>query len=330
VAALLVVAVVGTWFAFQSWLQQETAPMPPGEPFLVRYEDPQSLEQALAEMEQRGVVRNAEAAFLMRRLARETAGIGTGTFRVRPGMTVDEVIEALQSPLQQMVRLPEGFWSDRYTERLLENRVIESEEEYLSLRDAPEQFTDVVSFELPEDSLEGFLYPDTYDLPPLFGARNVIERQLQAFEDKVIANLPEDLSAEELERALVIASMVELEAGVDKDRPLIAGVIENRLDREMRLQIDATLLYQINEWREVTLDDYRDIEGPYSTYKNTGLPPGPIGNPSWRSIEAALNPAEHDYLYYVARPNWEHYFAETYAEHRQNIRRAAEERRAAE
>jgi UPF0755 protein len=118
--------------------------------------------------------------------------------------------------------------------------------------------------------------------------------------------------------------MIELESGNDADRPVIASVIENRLAKNMRLQIDATLLYAISEWRRLTFKDYRTIDSPYSTYKNSGLPPGPICSPSVKSVEAALKPAKTKYLYYVAKPDGSHIFSETYDAHLAAIRSVRE------
>jgi UPF0755 protein len=218
--------------------------------------------------------------------------------------------------------LPEGWWITRTAERLEENGVCAADE-YRRLADDPSQFQKSVKFKLPTGSLEGCLFPDTYDLPPLLGARATIERQLQAFESKVLPILPEDA---DLQRVLTVASMVELEAARDDERARIAGVIENRLRRGMRLEIDATVLYAEQNWRELGPGQVRKTDSPYNTYRRGGLPPGPIGSPSLKSIQAALRPERHGYLFYVARPDRSHYFAATYPDHLANIRRARAER----
>jgi UPF0755 protein len=137
------------------------------------------------------------------------------------------------------------------------------------------------------------------------------------------AILPEDA---DLQRVLTVASMVELEAARDDERARIAGVIENRLRRGMRLEIDATVLYAEQNWRELGPGQVRKTDSPYNTYRRGGLPPGPIGSPSLKSIQAALRPERHGYLFYVARPDRSHYFAATYPDHLANIRRARAER----
>ena len=183
--------------------------------------------------------------------------------------------------------------------------------------------------------MEGYLYPDTYDFPPLIGAENVIRTMLATFETKVWEKIQDeqmfmpfgdivgmgDYSARRLSHFLIFASLIELEAGVEKDRPLIAGVINNRLKANMTLDLDATLMYALQEWRTLEAGETRRIDSPYNTYLNRGLPPGPIGSPAWRSINAALNPAEHMFYYYYAPPgSMEHIFTKSYEEHRRAIR----------
>jgi UPF0755 protein len=182
----------------------------------------------------------------------------------------------------------------------------------------PQEFKGVVDFPLPSDSLEGYLYPDTYDFPPLYGARNAIKRQLKAFQEKVYEPLGRPKN---LHRLVTIGSMIELEVMKDEERPKVAGVIENRVKQNMYLGIDAALLYGIQKWRQLTLDDYRNIDSPYNTYTHKGLPPGPICSPTYASVKAAKNPSHHNYLYYVAMPTGYHMFAPDYPTHLANIQR---------
>jgi UPF0755 protein len=119
---------------------------------------------------------------------------------------------------------------------------------------------------------------------------------------------------------VTIASLIEREARIGKDRPLISGVIHNRLRKGMRLQVDATVLYALGEHKgRVTYEDLK-VDSPFNTYRHKGLPPHPICNPGEASIRAALRPAKTEYLFYVARPDGSHVFTRTYAEHQQAIR----------
>lgn len=299
-----------------TWFNQQIEPMPTGESKLVRWKA-KSIEQAAADLGKLKIIRNPQAFVWYAKITRQTPKIAEGSYSFKPGATADEVIKALKNPVTQMVRIPEGWWISRVAKRLEEKNIC-SAADYIDLAAKPEEFAKSVDFTLPKDSLEGYLYPDTYELPPLIGARAVIERQLKAFQEKVVDHLGE----KNLDRAVTIASMVELEAGVDAERPKIAGVIENRLDRNMRLELDATVLYALGEWQVLGPGVVRTVKSPYNTYLHTGLPPGPIGSPSVKSIEAAMAPHTHDFLFYVALPDRTHLFSRTYADHLANIRKA--------
>lgn len=291
-------------------------PLPAGDPFYVRFDSGKKLAE-VADQLQGKVVRQPNAFLIYAKYRKKTQPIGTGTYQLRPGMTADALLDALQKPIQQMVRIPETNFSYR-TANLLAQKEVTTREEYLGAVQDPSRFQSEVNFPLPKNSLEGFLFPDTYDLPPLLGADAVIERQLKAFEKMVLPLVPNEKTRM---RTLIIASMVELEAGVDDERAVIAGVIENRLKKKMRLQIDATVLYGMREWRRLYNKDYRH-DSPYNTYRIDGLPPGPICSPSVASVKAALRPATHPWLYYVALPNRRHLFATTYEDHLKNVAKA--------
>jgi len=308
--------VLGSAIGAVMFVKNGIDPLAPGEAYYVRYDSTTKLSQIADELSGK-VVRHPNAFLIYARYRKMTLPVSTGTYQIRPGMTADELLAALRRPIQQMVRIPETNFSFR-TARLLEQKAVTTEKDYLEWMNKPEEFAQEVSFPLPEDSLEGFLFPDTYDLPPLLGAKAVIRRQLQAFEKKILPLVPNEKTRM---RTLIIASMVELEAGVDDERAVIAGVIENRVSKKMRLQIDATVLYGMREWRRLFNKDYRH-DSPYNTYRIDGLPPGPICSPSVASVKAALKPAKHEWLYYVALPNRRHLFAKTYEDHLRNVARA--------
>lgn len=297
-------------------------PLATGDKIYVRYPEQVRLSAASKDLEGRRIIRSAKSLGWYAWYRKKDRRIPAGTYQVWPGMTADEVLDALQKPVVNMFRIPETNLSYR-TANLLEKNNIAKGDEYKQLRDNPESFKAVVDFPLPDDSLEGYLYPDTYDLPPLLGARGVIERQLKAFDQKVAPLLTDPAKARKI---LTIASMVELEAGVDHERARIAGVIRNRLAKGMRLQIDATVLYALQEWRRLYNRDYHNTNSPYNTYKIAGLPPGPICSPSVKSVKAALSSEKHEFLYYVAMPNRTHLFAKTYEDHLKNIQVARKAR----
>ena len=171
-------------------------------------------------------------------------------------------------------------------------------------------------------SLEGFLFPATYELPRKPDVDDLVARQLDAFKQYME---PVDMKYAKSKNltpydVLAIASMIEREAVVDKDRKQIAAVIYNRLSDGMPLQIDATIRFAENNYTKPLTDSDLQIDSPYNTYANPGLPPTPIGNPGLESIKAAAHPANVDYLYYVLKPNGcGHFFTASDSEFQQAV-----------
>ena len=167
-------------------------------------------------------------------------------------------------------------------------------------------------------SLEGFLFPATYELPRRPTAEDLVARQLAAFEQNISQVNTRYAESKNLTTydLLIIGSMIEREVQVPKERKLVAAVIYNRLHNDMPLQIDATVRYASGNFTKPISPSELQIDSPYNTYTNPGLPPGPIGNPGLDSIEAAAHPAQVPYLYYVVKPNTcgEHTFATTEAQ----------------
>ena len=175
-------------------------------------------------------------------------------------------------------------------------------------------------------SLEGFLFPATYDITSATTAKDLVDFQVQAYKDNT-ANIDYSYArSKNLTKfdVLIIASMIEREVALPRERKIVAGVIYNRLRAGMRLDIDATTQYAIGEWKpELTAADLATTS-PYNTRLYSGLPPGPISNPGIDSIAAAARPARHRFLYYVARNDGSdgHYFSSTAAQFERDVARA--------
>ncbi len=297
------------------WLRNGIQPMPSGNSVYVRYDKSMKLGPVLLDLKHKNIVRNPNALRIYSWLGRHENSVPIGTYLMHPGMDGDEILRSLQRPISQMVRLPETNWARR-SANLLQKYNVSDAVDYLDLVSKPAEFAKDVSFPLPTTSLEGYLYPDTYDLPPLVGAHNVIDRQLKAFERKIYKPLNEP---KDIQRLITIASLVEMEVKYDDERPIVAGIIENRLKKGMPLQIDAAINYGLQKWRPLKRSEYKTVNSPYNLYTHKGLPPGPICSPTLKSVEAALHPAKHEYLYYVALPSGHSVFAKTMEEHVKNI-----------
>jgi len=172
-------------------------------------------------------------------------------------------------------------------------------------------------------SLEGFLYPDTYYFLPNVKEDEVITVMNDNFYAK-IAPLDSEIKKSKytLKQIITLASIIEKEAWKEKDRKLISGVLHNRLDKNMPLQVDATFIYTHNKGTyQITIAELKDKENPYNTYVHKGLPPGPIASVGLSSIKAALNPTPSKYIFYLADRRGNTYYSRTYAKHLINKRR---------
>lgn len=200
-----------------------------------------------------------------------------------------------------------------------------------SLRAAVAEPTLVARTGTPTDTLEGYLFPDTYRFPHDATAQSVVDEMVRRFERAWTPAMRARLDSTGMSRheVVTLASIVEEEARMDAERPVIAGVYRNRLRRRMPLQADPTVRYALGKYTDRVL--YRDlrVRSPYNTYARPGLPPGPIAAPGRKSLEAALWPADVPWLFFVAHPDGHHEFTRTYREHRDAIRRVKAAARAA-
>lgn len=239
-----------------------------------------------------------------------------GHYLFRPGMHYGEVFALLEEGPNYQLKLvlPEGLTVRQTAERVEETVGIPADEFLAEAESGDFE----VAFLPPENrnNLEGFLFPKTYRFEVDVDARTIIQRLLDQFQAEA-ADL--DWSrANELGispyQAIIVASLIEKEVIRDEERPLVAAVIYNRLSRGMLLQIDATVQYALPRWKERLT--YEDLEtpSPYNTYLHPGLPPAPICSPGKKSMEAALYPADVDYLYYVATGDGGHFFTADYQE----------------
>lgn len=221
-------------------------------------------------------------------------------------------------PRLAQVTIPPGLMAHEVAARLEKLGLVDAHR-FMSLVENPPD--ELRKPWLPQGKpLEGFLFPETYYLPPLRPGKDeayLIKVMLREFEREFVKPHWETLKSQgtSIYDVVMLASMVELEAKVDDERPIIAGVLLNRLRLHMPLQCDATIFYAIKRRkRRITYSDLQ-IDSPYNTYKHKGLPPTPVCNPGLKSLQAALKPADVDYLFYVARGDGRHNFSRTYEEH---------------
>ena len=285
-------------------------------------------------LENEGVIESARLFQVLTALMGLGNDLEAGDYEFEGGQTavaaIRRISQGITRAIVTTVIIPEGLRAEEIGEKLEEAGVVSAEEFWRALSDV---YTAFFLDELPPGAaLEGFLFPATYGFPRQPSVHEVVAQLLFAFDERyreqILPGLrPDGLSLREV---VTLASIIEREARVAEERPVIAGVFLNRLERGMLLQADPTVQYalgndpasvqQFGYWkRELTKADLA-VDSPYNTYRNLGLPPGPIANPGLASILAVLEPVETSYLYFVARPDGSHAFAETLEEHNRNIR----------
>lgn len=314
--ALLIVA-VGSAFWWWDWATGAARPRGGSAPTRITVKSGETVRGIGRELEAKAVIRSARAFALVGR----DVTIHPGVYDFSPSEPPDAILRHLQKSEFATVRvtIPEGFTNRQIAARLKAQGLITDEAAFLNFL-TTQGATLKASFP-PPANLEGFLFPDTYKIPLGSTPTQIAQRMVGSFDKNAatphIAALT--ASGQSLANAVNIAAMIEREAEIDADRPLIAGVLDNRLKKGMKLQIDATVQYARGKHVERLLYKDLEVDSPYNTYKYAGLPPGPICNPGLPSIQAALAPAKTDYLFYVGRPGQAHRFAKTYAEHLKNI-----------
>lgn len=284
-------------------------------PYQVRYKQPTTLTHALKDMEDKGAIRSAWAMGIVARLTKAPRSVAVGTYQITPGKSASYTLRELETPIVLRIHLPGNFWAER-TAKLLERKGVCPAESYRAAIGNIDDLQKLTTCPLPKENLDGYLMPGDYDLAPLMDGQEVARMQIKRFNEEVWEANDEP---KDIHRLLTVASMVQLEAKEDKDRPLIASVIENRIKKGMPLQIDATVCYARREWGRLTFKQIREAVSPYNTYLNKNLPPGPICSPNLKSIAAARNPASTNYLYYVADLSGYHMFSASYEQHLKNV-----------
>ncbi len=271
-----------------------------------------------------GLIRRSMDFIVLVRVRGWARSLHEGDYRLSPAMGLVEIGETLVygKSVEHAVTVPEGFTITEIAEALVAEDLVDRTR-FLDLAQRGAAAFDYDFLRgLPTPSLEGYLYPDTYRMPRHLPERKVIGVFLDRFAQVVLSRWRAHMEAGvTLHEIVTIASLVEREAKVPAEQPLIAGVLFNRLRRGWRLEVDASVLYALGRHKATVSYEDLKVDSPYNTYLYPGLPPGPIANPGLSAIEAALTPAVTDYLFYVARPDGSHEFSKTFADHLAAVRR---------
>lgn len=271
-------------------------------------------------LENKGIIEKDLFFELYTTLLTKNNNMKPGIFTVQPNSTMTDIVNEIEKApeLEEKtinLTIPEGYTIEQIAERLEENNVC-SKSDFIEL--AKSKPTLDYWFLQNVDNYEGFLFPDTYDFYYFSTAKQVLSKLVGEFDNK-LKKLGIDENTENIYDIVKKASLIEKEAYHKEDMPKISSVIENRIKKDMLLQIDASILYSIGHKDKIYQSDL-ELDDPYNLYKYKGLPPTPICNPGTDAISAVLKPEKTNYIFYVADSETKyHHFSKTYEEHQRNI-----------
>lgn len=323
VLVAVLVLVGGGWFAADRFgkavFASDYAAGTAGEPVTVTIPGGSTLTDMGGILAEAGVVESEKAFVRAARADERATGIQAGAYQLPTHIPASEALEGLLDPanrVAEQISLREGLTLQQQLDAIAEQSGL-PREEFAALAEDPS------SLGLPSyaTGLEGYLFPDTYQFGEDPTAEQILTTMVDQFE-AVAADVELEQAAASMGRSpadlVTIASIVEAETRLPEDRPKVARVVENRLDRDMMLQMDSTVKYLAGmDGKVTTTDQERADDSPYNTYKHTGLPPGPIGAPGRASLDAAAHPADGDWLYFVTvdLSSGETKFASSFEEH---------------
>ncbi len=245
------------------------------------------------DLKEQGLIRYGSFFKIYALVQGQAEKLKAGEYELSPGMNVPEIVNKLASGdrIKKMITIIEGW-------------TVKDIANYLEVEEL-------------DPSLEGYLFPDTYEISPEDGIEEIVEKMLDNFDKKLTSELREEISSQgkTVHEIVIMASLFEKEVRTFEDKKIVAGILWKRLESNMPLQVDATIIYITGKKTTKILKEELRIDSPYNTYKYKGLPLGPISNPGLESILAAIYPQESQYLYYLSTPEGETIFSRTLKEH---------------
>jgi UPF0755 protein len=262
------------------------------------------------DLESAGYIKSALAFKLYIQFTGQSAKLQPGEFRLTPSYSLFQTVSTLfKGPVEIWVTIPEGLRREEIASK------------FATALDKDGNF--VNEFLVSSKGQEGYLFPDTYLFPKDASASAIIKKMTATFNAKTSGLTPKNSNLS-FSEAVILASLLERETKTDAERPVVAGILLNRIEAGMPLQVDASVQYAVGTskdwWPILTLDNL-SIKSAYNTYKNQGLPPTPIASPGYSSLKAAMDPTQNDYWYYIHDPTGQIHYAETLSDHNANIAR---------
>lgn len=289
----------------------------------------ENLKTIAENLENQKIIKNALVFELSSYFDSSQKKLIAGDYILKRNYNVKEIMNVLTSGIvsnERIIRIIEG-WTANEIGDYFEKEGIVSKEVFLSKVDATDSRKIIVnktytflSDKPLDNNLEGYLFPDTYSIYKNSTPAQIIEKMLDNFDSKLTQKMREDIKAKNqtVYNIVILASIIEKEVRTDQDRKIASGVFWKRMANNIPLQSDATVNYATGKHELQPSSEDLETASPYNTYKNKGLPPGPICNPSLSAIGAAIYPEDTDYLYFLTKPDGTTVFSKTYEEHLEN------------
>ena len=307
---LILVLFISFLLAFVSIINR---PLKKDSNIVIRVNEGDSFYSIINSLSEEGKIKGVPFIKLYVKVLGKNIDIKQGEYVIEKDYSLDDLIETLTTESSINIvkfTIPEGYTIEDIAEKL-ENEGICSKNDFILAIEEYELPSYVKIDSRKKYNLEGYLFPDTYLLKVGETPKEILTKMISRFEE-MVQKAKEEVNTEvkddDIETVITIASMIEKEARIDSERQLISSVIVNRLNNGMMLQIDATVIYALGEHVETVLEKHLEVDSSYNTYRNYGLPIGPISNPGLESIKAALSPKNTDYLFYVLQDDKTHYF----------------------
>ena len=312
-----------TWVVISVFYYQGSRPASDDKsPVIFEVKPGMPLKQVARDLYNQGLIRSPSAFKAIAFIQDKQTHVMVGEYSLAPSMLPAEIINRITSgkTVPHPVTIPEGF---RITEiaALLESKGLADAATFIRQTRNKDL---IKSLDIPTDSLEGYLFPETYHFSKFTPEKKIVAKMVDTFRKQVLTSqLPEIAKDSPLSwhEIITLASLIEKETGLDAERKMISSVFHNRLRKNMRLQTDPTVIYAIEKFDGNIRKRDLKIDSPYNTYRYKGLPPGPIASPGIKSIVAAISPIESDHLYFVSRKNGSHHFSNTLAEHNRAVQK---------
>ncbi|MBI1820246.1 MAG: endolytic transglycosylase MltG [Nitrospirae bacterium] len=266
-----------------------------------------------------GLIKNKEYFIILGKLTLTEKNIHPGEYDFHTRMLPQEILNLLKKGkiIQYEVSIPEGYTSYHIAD-LLEEKKLGNRDDFIRLVHDPEL---IHTLHLNVESLEGYLFPSTYFFPRRIKTEDIIKKMVTTFFQEYTPDIQEAAQQMKLtqQEIVTLASIIERETNSDEERAWVSAVFHNRLKKNIPLQSDPTVIYEMKGYTGKITKKMLLTKTPYNTYKLKGLPAGPISNPGKRSLEAAVHPAAVEYLYFVSKNNGTHYFSTSLKEHNKAV-----------